>query len=325
MLVKTGFWLRGVVALVVVGSGLCFGGVASSDGRSEHVDVDELSQQLFETYIARRGKINSSTYRAAAQIVAERSRNSGFWRSILTELQKGKEENEMGCVHVLGKMLAVDARARDVIRREKETGQIRQWKATVCLGPEVVQELIKRGQKAERSRVDQYAIALARARVPPATEFFRMVLRDEIGRGNDSAKFHAAVGLAQLGEADGFAWLVAHTDRSNGFVANAYPSRMSGAKHLGGCCVAALQQLSGENLKTKGDWESWWERVDRKTLPKNPVDLVEQDAFQDSRVQSRHSPRQLLAGGCEENLLPVGGPPVPDGSPLRMIRQLRQF
>jgi hypothetical protein len=48
---------------------------------------------------------------------------------------------------------------------------------------------------------------------------------------------------------------------------------MSEAKHLGECCVAALQQLCGEDLKTKQDWESWWEKVDRKTLAKHPVDL----------------------------------------------------
>ena len=251
---------------------LCGTGCAAvAQERSEH--PDDISQQLFETYIARGRMVSSSTRLAAAHIVAERGRNSGFWRTILKELQKGDEGSEVGCVHVLGKMLAVDARARDVIRREKETGEVRQWRAAVCLGPEVVQELIRRGQKTERFRVDHYAIALARARVPPATEFFRMILRDEIGKGQDSAKFHAGVGLAQLGEADGFAWLVAHTDRINGFVANAFPSRMSGAKHLGGCCVAALQQLSGENLKTKGDWESWWERVDRKTLPKDHLDL----------------------------------------------------
>lgn len=138
---------------------------------------DEISQQLFDTYLARRGKINVSTFRAAAHIVAERGRMIGFWKTILAELQKGDENSEVGCVYVLGKMLAVDAHARDVMRREKETGEIGQWRPSVCLGPEVVQELVRRGQQTERSRVDQYAIALARARVAEATEFFRMILR----------------------------------------------------------------------------------------------------------------------------------------------------
>jgi hypothetical protein len=236
---------------------------------------DDISQQLFETYVARGGLVNTSTRIAAEHIVAERGRDSGFWRSILKELQKGDEESEVGCVHVLGKMLAVDARARDVIRREKETGQIGQWRAAVCLGPEVVQELIRRGQKTERFRVDHYAIALARARVPEATEFLQMILRDEVGKGEDSAKFHAAVGLAQLGEADGFVWLIAHSDNIQGHVSNAWPSRMSEAKNLGGCCGAALRQVSGEDLKTKQDWESWWEKVNRKTLPKSHVEMDE--------------------------------------------------
>jgi len=261
----------------VLCTAVCLWGVglaALGQGRSEH--PDDISQQLFETYIARGRMVNTSTRMAAAHIVAERGRASGFWRTVLKELQKGDEGSEVGCAHVLGKMLAVDARARDVIRREKETGQIRSWSAAVCLGPEVVQELIRRGQKTERFRVDHYAIALARARVPEATEFFQMILRDEVGRGQDSAKFHAAVGLAQLGEADGFVWLIAHSDNIQGHVSNAWPSRMSEAKNLGGCCGAALRQVSGEDLKTKQDWESWWEKVNRKTLPKSHVEMGEE-------------------------------------------------
>ena len=57
---------------------------------------DDISQQLFDTYLARRGKINASTFRAAAQIVAERGRDSGFWRSVLKELQKDEEQSEVG-------------------------------------------------------------------------------------------------------------------------------------------------------------------------------------------------------------------------------------
>jgi len=51
---------------------------------------------------------------------------------------------------------------------------------------------------------------------------------------------------------------------------------LSEEEHLGGRCVAALQQLSGEDLKTKQDWESWWEKVDRRTLPKDHVDMDDQ-------------------------------------------------
>lgn len=260
---------------ILMWSVACLWGIGCAalvQGRDE--PPDEISQRLFETYIARGRMVNSSTRTAAEHIVAERGRDSGFWKTILVELQKDDEESEMGCVHLLGKMLAVDARARDVIKREKLTGQIGGWKASVCLGPEVVQELLKRGQKASRFRVDQYAIALARARVPDAREFFRMVLRDEIGKGQESAKFHAAVGLAQLGEADSFVWLIAHSADTTGYVAGAWPSRMVEPMNLGGCCVAALRQLSGEkDLRTQEAWESWWEKVNRKTLPKDHVTM----------------------------------------------------
>jgi hypothetical protein len=106
-------------------------------------------------------------------------------------------------------------------------------------------------------------------------------------------------------------WLVAHTDRINGFVASAFPGRMSGAKHLGGCCVAALQQLSGEDLKTKQDWESWWEKVDRKTVPRHHVDLVEPDAFQNSSEQIRPvDERNFMIHGFKVGIRPDSYWPV---------------
>lgn len=237
---------------------------------------DQLSQMLFDAYIARRGKINTSTVMAASHIVAERGRVTGFWKTVLRELQKGNERSEIGCVRVLGKMLAIDAAARDAIRREKETGERRQYRASIRLGPEVVAELVERGRKADRFRVDHYAIASARARVPETASFFEMILDDDTGKHYmPSAKFHAAVGLAQLGQPAGFEWLIASVGKHTGGVSNAWPLRVPDL-NPSTCCVAALRSLSGENkLSTTQEWRTWWETVDRGLLPKGYVRLVD--------------------------------------------------
>ena len=73
-------------------------------------------------------------------------------------------------------MLATDAAARDAIRRRNETGEVSAWAPTVCLAPDVVTELLKRAQQADRFRIDDYTIALARSRTPEAKEFFRSIL-----------------------------------------------------------------------------------------------------------------------------------------------------
>ena len=184
--------MKTIVAFLVASLACVPQGVSAEETTDQ---PDQLSQMLFDTYLAHGGKANTTTVMAASHIVAERGRNTGFWREVLAELRKENEQSEIGCVQFLGKMLAIDAAARDVIRREKETGEIGQWRASVSLGSEVVAELVSRGEKADRFRADHYAIALARARVPDAINFFRMILRDEGAEHHlDSTKFHAARG-----------------------------------------------------------------------------------------------------------------------------------
>lgn len=246
-----------------------------SETGEQNNSPDDICQRLFETYIARRGKINTSSIMAASHIVAERGRNTGFWRTVLEELRKGKEKSEAGCVRVLGKMLSIDAAARDVIRREKETGELSQWKAGVRLGPEVVKELIARGDKADRF-LSHYAIALARARVPETMGFFRMILREDRNMNhNPTVNFYAAVGLAQLADAEGMEWLIENSEGRLHTVKCAWPSDVADW-NLSTSCVAALRMLSGEgNLSTKLDWEAWWQEVKRDFRPKSHVRIVD--------------------------------------------------
>lgn len=254
------------------------GSAAAQDQR-----VDDISAKLFETYIARKGKINTATIMAATHIVAERGRQTGFWKTVLQELKRGDPNSEVGCVRVLGKMLAIDASARDAHRRFQETGEVGAWAASVRLSPDVVTTLIERGSKSQRFRIDHYAIALARARVPESKGFFQVILRipgatdpfSNVPRDPpplDTTRFHAAVGLAQLGESEGIDWLVANC-LGQGTVMNAWPVGARRGGGMGACCVEALRQLSDRQLTTKEEWTNWAQSVDKKSLLRRAVIL----------------------------------------------------
>ena len=276
--------IPGILLVAVV----LFSGTAVAQDRQ----LDEIvTQQLFEQYVARNGKINSESVRAATHLVAERGRGTGFWKHVLAELKRNNQPSEIGCVRVLGKMLAMDASARNSIRRQKETGEVSTMMQAVYLGPEVVTELLERGRQADRHRIDHYTIALARAQVPQARDFFKSVLRatkapvinpvraqaaDSAPTGpyhSESTRFHAAVGLAQLGDSEGIAWLIANCEFGQGTVTNARPQG-SRPGNLSACCLEALRHLSGENSRTsKAEWESWSKSVDKKRLLDHGVGL----------------------------------------------------
>lgn len=233
---------------------------------------DSICDMLFQNYIVRGGKIDTSTIMAASHIIAERGRETDFWKIVLEKLRSNDERSKIGCVRILGRMLATDARARDIIR----TGEITAWDASVRLPPEVVEVLIARGKKADRFCVDHYCIALARARVPEAQDFFHLILRDDTGKSYmPTARFFSAVGLAQLGNPAGFDWLIANCEDSLPTISNAWPAGVPNL-NVDTCCVAALRSLTGESeLKMKSQWETWWKNADRKTLPKGPVNIVD--------------------------------------------------
>ena len=276
------------ISIVLSVSLVAFPGFADAQDHQ----TDDISKLLFETYIARPGKIESDSIRAATHLITVRGRNSSFWKEVLAELKKNNKHSEIGCVRILGKMLAIDASARDSIRRQKETGELEQWMATVRLGPEVVTELIDRGKQADRLRIDHYVIALTRARVPEAKDFFVGILRakqaddpsDDVAFPEGpyyrtTARFHAAVGLAQLGEPLGVDWLIANCENPNGSVFHAWP-RGAATTSLDRCCTVALQQLSGKReLASKADWEAWSKTVGKSDLTSHAVDLVEQSCW----------------------------------------------
>lgn len=209
--------------------------------------VDPICGLLFEEYV--RGlKVDGFELQMACELIASRGRKKGFGRVVLAELRRGDERTERTCVLILGKMLAEDARARDIINSPGFRADRFARPPGVGLGEDVVDELIRRTQRADDDRRDDYVIALARSRDPRSREFLRYVVRSTQERRereeeamrtgppapqdprqdrnstarrdtNDQerqmvyslvAEFYSAVGLAQLGDPMGIEWLIAH-------------------------------------------------------------------------------------------------------------------
>jgi hypothetical protein len=267
-----GWQMRKIIAIAcsVIPSVAVLTATVAATSRGSEPDL--LCQMLFDEYVVGRGKVNGPTRTAATHIVAERGRGCGFWRNVLEELRKDDERTEMGCVRVLGEMLEIDALARDVL----SSGKPGAWRPSIELGSEVVQELIARGGKADRFRVIHFAVALARARVPEANALLRSLLEDDEGKNHMAgAQFHAALGLAQCGDPAGYRWLIDHASDRTDTVSNAKPEHAASLS-LDVCCIAALQDLSGQStLNRQEDFEAWWRLTGEAAPPHGLVRLVE--------------------------------------------------
>ena len=228
---------------------------------------DPISEQLFENYIVRGGKVSTSSLMAASHLIAQRGHNTGFWKVVWKEWQKNNPRTEVGCVRILGQILEIDASARDAIAREQKGGPPSAWVPTIAFGAEVIDELIRRGEAATSPNVDHYLIALARSRLPQARVFFEKVLRGDGGkRFTRSEQFHAALGLAQLGQPAGYRWLIEHSEDPLVNVFNARPLRP--ARGSTEYVIATLQQLAeNHTLRTKADWQQWLTKAEPTLLP----------------------------------------------------------
>ena len=86
-----------------------------------------------------------------------------------------------------------------------------------------------------------------------------------------TTRFHAAVGLAQLGESDGLEWLIVNCEDTSGSVMNAQPKGAPPGGGLGACCTESLRQLSGERARTsKLECRAWLTTADKKRYPNMP-------------------------------------------------------
>ncbi|MCH8150557.1 MAG: hypothetical protein IH987_21705 [Planctomycetes bacterium] len=221
------------------------------------------------------GKINSDDRAAACHLLSRAARRHERWR-VPVRMLRQEQGNERRIVQVLGKIAAVDARARDRQALPKEERMRIASMPGVVLDDTVVPELLDRVRATDRDVVDHYVIALARARDPRAVDFLRKILTGNLGQsGLTSTRFHAAVGLANLGDIEAVEWLINNIDADRGRVSHAWPGKRC-SNDLATSCVEALHQVSGYlGYSTADEWRQWWSAQRESFQPKNIIQLRE--------------------------------------------------
>lgn len=250
---------------------------AQVEVRDESVD---LCQMLFDRYIAHSTKLHYDEVKAAQVIIASSGRTIGFWKPVLEKLRESNYwGDEHKCLDILGRMLEYDADARDVLK----SGQIGPAAFPGAhLPPELVPELIARAQKADGNSLDGHILALARARDERCKDLFREIItgkdkREPTASGKyhvyqTGTQFHAAVGLANLGDSAGIEWLIEHSD--NKTERTGYAPRPIGGYTLSSSCILALQSLvQRSDLKNKTDFEAWWKANSESAVPLRRIEL----------------------------------------------------
>ena len=141
------------------------------------------------------------------------------------------------------------------------------------------------------SGTEAYAIALARARVPATTNFFWMILRDDNGKNYMStAKFYAAVGLAQLGESSGYLWLIENSGDPLPIISGAWP-----------------RGVANNNVDTR-----------ESAAREFPLSPVRSTPFRTAAVARAKTRRRLRPTSNACKALPLSGPAI--GSPEQRVR-----
>ena len=245
-------------------------GISQANDKVEPIKSDELCKILFR-YITSNTAKDMVDRGAASDIIAGIGRINGFWKPVLEELRNGNSWSEPWCIRILGKMLEGDAMARDNIKANADTPMFSQ--KYVGLPAEIVPELITRC-KNQNVYLDLYLIALARARDERCEPLFIEMLHDSYDKSHsDSQKFHAAVGLVNIGKRVGVDWLIEHSGKSFKEVTRALPARR---QFLDISCVLALRSLAGSNdLTTKTDFENWWKSSPEPFVLNWPISLSE--------------------------------------------------
>lgn len=237
---------------------------------------DPVCETLFRDY-ACGGKINTADRDAATVLVASRGRANGYWQEVLKMLREAdRPQVELSAVRVLGKMLAVDGRGREILEQQRRGVPYRgQWAGPyVVLGDEVVAELLKRLSQFESRRdhrIPCYVEALAAARAPAAREALLEVVSNgepaqpgsADGYGTECCLF-AAIGLARMREPAGVEWLIEHCE-SDTRLNSQYPLRRE-YDQLGSACCRALGDCRNANTpepETRAAWQAWWNQAKR--------------------------------------------------------------
>jgi hypothetical protein len=270
--------------------------------------IDATTLELYGQYVAQVGKIESDSVRAAIELVAARGHRVLEFRELLRkDFATSRQEDSQGydsrkLLALITAVLQRDGGMRWQHEEVKRNGfsSPRPLPSGDVLYREspLLADVIKHGYKCERSEIDGFAFAVRQAHHPQGKPFLLDVLHnssdagspfrgadttngkwpDNIGGSWEDARFHAAVGLAELDVEDGIRWLIEHA-KPNDFgidgSVNRHPHVLTRTSSLRANCNAVLYDLSGLQAKSDGsqrDWDKWWHNNTASFIPR-PVAL----------------------------------------------------
>ncbi len=272
--------------------------------------VDATTLELYNQYVARVGKIESDSVRAAIELVAARGHGNPEFREMLRrDFAASRREDNPGydsrkLLALITAVLERDGGRRWQHEQVKRNGvaAARPLPSADILYQEspLLADVIKYGRKCGRSEIDDFSFAVRQAHHPQGKQFLADVLHnspdagnpfrdadrtkgkwpDNVGGSWDDARFHAAVGLAELGVEEGIRWLIEHA-RPNDFGIDGSVDRHAHASTRTGSlranCNAVLSDLSGLPATSDGnprDWDECWREHAASFVPR-PVALRE--------------------------------------------------
>lgn len=240
---------------------------------------DPICELLMKQYVLVGGKISTDDVEAAIQLVGSRGRAHGYWKVVLDAFKKSYRDKSgnvavrKNTLAVLNRMLTYEGWAR--WNHIRSVGPVAS-PIGFYLGPEVLEQIIAHSAKANSHEIDAFVLAVRQAFDPRGKLFLQNILHSSnVGGSWQDARFHAAVALAELGEAEGIEWLIDHTDADAG---ESYVFRVPHRNVPGGarsqCCQAALVDLSGQtSLTTRAQWRQWWDSSRSRFQPAMLVNL----------------------------------------------------
>jgi len=236
--------------------------------------TDVVCEALLHDYVLNLGKIESRSVNAATELLGVRGRGNDFWKVVLRHFEesdaKGRTATQSSrLLTVLTIMLEYDGRARWLLARPDALRQSA-WVPQIMLSEEVLDTIIEHASLADRNQLDAHVVAVVVAHDPRATKFLKSTLEVKDERVDQGTRFHAAVGLAELGDVAGFRWLVEANPMGEIWSAPHFDDPR-------GSCVEsrvhALGDLTGLKKTTIEEWQAWWKTQREPVAPAGRVRL----------------------------------------------------
>ena len=257
--------------------------------RATPQQIDATTKALYAQYISRPGKIETTSVQAAIELVAARGHRDPKFRALLVEdFVRSCKEDKFGNVRrklldLVAKVLMRDGGMRWQRNEEKRTADIGQRAlppdASLYRESQLLGHLVEYGRKCNASEIDAFVFAVRQAHHPKGKQFLLDVLHnpsnsdpfgnaakgkwpDNQGGSWRDARFHAAIGLAELGVKDGVRWLIERA-RANRFGLDdsvfCHPHALAKSGSLRTNCDYALRDLSqGDRRRPRDTWDKWW-------------------------------------------------------------------